>query len=419
MDSNSTLIIPLIALVLFSGFFSASETAYTSLNRVRVKSQANAGDRRAAKVLALAERYDRLLSGILVGNNIVNILSASLATVLFTRMIGGAGVSVSTAVMTVIVLMFGEIAPKSIAKERPEAVAFAFYPLLSAILKLLTPVIFLTTCWQKLVYRVFKPEDDRGITEEELITIVEEAESDGEIDEHESELIRSAIEFNDLTAGDILTPRVDVAAVEVNDSLDEIAAAFADSGYSRLPVYEESIDDIVGVLHEKDFFTQRYARTLRQMMTPPLCVVPATRLSVLLKLLQKTKNHLAVVMDEYGGVSGIVTMEDILEELVGEIWDEHDEVVEDIALQSDGSLRVSGGASLDDLREYLPIPDTYDSVTASGWVTEVLGRFPQAGDSFDFAGKHVEVTRAGKRRVEQIRIAPAEEEAAAQQPSHT
>ena len=411
MDSNGTLILSLIALVLFSGFFSASETAYTSLNRVRVKSQANAGDRRAEKVLALAERYDRLLSGILVGNNIVNILSASLATVLFTRMIGGAGVSVSTAVMTVVVLMFGEIAPKSIAKEHPEQIAFAFYPLLSFILKLLTPVIFLTTCWQKLIYRIFKPSDDRGITEEELITIVEEAESDGEIDEHESELIRSAIEFNDLTDEDILTPRVDVTAVEVTASPDEVAAAFAEHGYSRLPVYEESIDNIVGILHEKDFYSQRDGKGLREMMTPPLCVVPTTQLAVLLKLLQKTKNHMAVVMDEYGGVSGIVTMEDILEELVGEIWDEHDEVVEDIVRLPDGSLRVSGGASLEDLRERVEIPEEYDSVTVNGWVTEVLGRFPQAGETFEFDGRRVDVERVGKRRVEQIRIYPAPEDA--------
>lgn len=406
MDSNGTLILSLIALVLLSGFFSASETAFTSLNRVRLKSMAGAGDRRAEKVLALAERYDRLLSGILVGNNIVNILSASLATLLFTRMLGRGGVSVSTAVMTVVVLLFGEIAPKSIAKEHPEKIAFAFYPLLGLLLKLLTPVILLMAGWQKLVYRVFKPSDDRGITEEELITIVEEAESDGEIDEHESELIRSAIEFNDLTAEDILTPRVDVVAVKLSDSMDEIAAAFNGSGYSRLPVCGESIDNIVGILHEKDFFGLRDAKTLEEMMTPPLCVMPTTQLGVLLKLLQRTKNHMAVVMDEYGGVSGIVTMEDILEELVGEIWDEHDEVVEDIARLPDGGLRVSGGASLDDLREHLDIPETYDSVTVNGWVTEVLGRFPQAGDAFEFGGHRIEVERVGKRRVEQILIRP-------------
>ena len=406
MDSNGTLILSLIVLVAFSAFFSASETAFTSLNRVRVKNLAANGNRRAEKALALAENYDKLLSGILVGNNIVNILSASLATVLFVNLLGGQGVSVSTAVMTVIVLMFGEIAPKSIAKEHPEQIAFAFYPVLSAILKLLTPIIFLTSQWQRLIYRIFKPADDHGITEEELITIVEEAESDGEIDAHESELIRSAIEFGDLTAEDILTPRVDVIAVARTASYDEISRAFRESGYSRLPVYEDSIDDIVGILHEKDFYSLKDGETLDEMMTSPLCVVPTTQLAVLLKLLQKTKSHMAVVMDEYGGVSGIVTMEDILEELVGEIWDEHDEVVEDIVRLPDGACRVSGGASLDDLRELFDIPETFDSVTVNGWVTEVLGRFPQAGDTFDAGDMRVTVEKVGQRRVEQILIQP-------------
>ncbi len=406
MDGNGTLILALIALVAMSAFFSASETAYTSLNRARLKNMAQTGSRRAERALALAEDYDRLLSGILVGNNIVNILSASLATVLFVKVAGGAGVTLSTAVMTVVVLMFGEIAPKSIAKERPEQLALAFYPALNLILKLLTPVIFLTGCWQKLVYRIFKPAEDRGITEAELITIVEEAENDGEIDAHESELIRSAIEFNDLTAEDILTPRVDVVAVDVEDSPEDIARAFAESGRSRLPVYEDSIDNIVGILHEKDFYRLRDSVPLREMMTQPLCVVPATQLGVLLKLLQKTKNHMAVVMDEYGGVTGIVTMEDILEELVGDIWDEHDEVVEDIVRLPDGACRVSGGASLDDLRELFPIGEDFDSVTVNGWVLEMLGRFPQDGDSFDYGPMRVTVEKADARKADLIRIEP-------------
>ncbi len=379
MDNNGILIVSLIALVALSAFFSASETAYTSLNKARLKNMAANGDRRAEKALKLAEDYDRLLSGILVGNNIVNILSASLATVLF-------------------------VPPKSIAKDRPEQLALAFYPALNAIVVLLTPIIFLTSCWQKLIYRVFKPADDRGITEEELITIVEEAENEGEIDEHESELIRSAIEFNDLTCEDILTPRVDVDAVDVESSPDEIARTFEDTGRSRLPVYEESIDTIVGILHEKDFYRLRDRKSVREMMTDPLCVVPGTQLAVLVKLLQKTKNHMAVVVDEYGGVVGIVTMEDILEELVGEIWDEHDEVVEDIVEVSENRWRVSGGASLDDLREFVPVGEDFDSVTVNGWVLEVLGRFPESGDGFEYEGFNVTVEKVAQRRVETILI---------------
>ena len=407
MDDNGLYILALIVLVALSAFFSASETAYTSLNRARIKAMANGGNRRAERAFQLSEDYDRLLSGILIGNNIVNILSASLATVLFVRVLGGAGVSVSTAVMTVVVLMFGEIAPKSIAKDRPEQVALAFYPLLSAIIILLTPFVFLTGCWQKLVYRVFKPADDRGITEEELITIVEEAENEGEIDEHESELIRSAIEFNDLTVEDILTPRVNVTAVAIDDGEDDVARAFETSGRSRVPVYEGTIDTIVGILHEKDFYRLRGRASIREMMTAPLCVVPSTQLGVLLKLLQRTKNHMAVVVDEYGGVLGIATMEDVLEELVGEIWDEHDEVVEDIVPLEGGGWRVSGGASLEDLRELFPIGEEYESVTVNGWVLEVLGHFPESGDTFEYEGMKVTVEKVDNRKVEQIRIEPS------------
>lgn len=412
MDENGTLVLALIALVAMSAFFSASETAYTSLNRARLKAMVNGGDRRAAKALALSENYDRLLSGILVGNNIVNILSASLATVLFVRLLGGAGVSVSTAVMTIVVLMFGEIAPKTIAKDRPEEVALAVCPLLSAILVVLTPIVFLTTCWQKLIYRIVPPSKDRGLNEEELITIVEEAENEGEIDEHEGELIRSAIEFNDMTAEDILTPRVDIVSAEVSSTPDEIARIFQDSGRSRIPVYEDNIDNIVGILHEKDFYRLRGKAHLKEMMSEPLCVVPSTRLAVLLKLLQRTKNHMAVVVDEYGGVVGIVTMEDILEELVGEIWDEHDEVVHDIVRLSEDEWQVNGGASLDDLRQELPIGDEFESVTVNGWVLEVLGHLPQPGDAFNYGNLHVTVQRVARRRVEQVRIKrtkPAEE----------
>lgn len=408
MNNDTLLIFSLLALVSLSAFFSASETAYTSLNRARLKSMANGGNRRAERALALSEDYDRLLSGILVGNNIVNILSASLATVLFVRLIGGAGVSLSTAVMTIVVLMFGEIAPKSIAKERPEQLALALCPALYAILKLLTPIIFLTTCWQKLVYRVFKPADERGITEEELITIVEEAESDGEIDAHESELIRSAIEFGDLTAEDILTPRVNVIGVDVEDSDADVARAFEESGRSRIPVYEGSLDTIVGILHEKDFYQHRDQASVREMMTAPLCVLPTTRLDALLKLLQKTKNHMAVVVDEYGGVSGIVTMEDILEELVGEIWDEHDEVVEDIVQLSDGRWQIDGGASLDDVRERFPIAGEFDSVTVNGWVLEVLGHLPEPGESFEHDGLRVTVENVDNRRVERVIVEKTE-----------
>lgn len=405
MDGNATLtLIILVFLVAGSAFFSASETAYTSMNRVRLKNMSNSGNKRAEKVLLLAEDYDKLISSILIGNNIVNILSSSLATVLFVSFLGNTGVTASTVVMTIVILLFGEVAPKSIARVKSETIAIAFYPLLSVIVKVLTPFNFLMGCWQSLIGKLFKGDEDHGVTEEELITMVEEAESDGEIDEHESELIRSAIEFTDLCVEDILTPRVDIVAVDVDETKDEINSKFAESGFSRLPVYQESVDDIIGILHEKDFYRNRDRMSVRAMMTTPICVMPTTRLSVLLKMLQQQKGHMAVVMDEYGGVIGIVTLEDILEELVGEIWDEHDEIVEEFKRQSDGSYRVDGSANLDDLLDIFNLKKEYESVTVNGWVLEEMGTFPQVGDTFDCEHLHVTVEQLDKRRVTQILI---------------
>ena len=409
MDYSGLLTIAvLIILVLCSGFFSSAETAYTSLNRPRIKHMAMNGDKRAEKVLKLADSYDNLISSILIGNNIVNILASSLATVFFVRLMGGSGVTAATIVMTVAILLIGEVAPKSIARAMSDRIAFALYAPLKCIVKLMTPLNFLMGRWQKLVGRLVEKDEAPAVTEGELITMVEEAESGGEIDEHESELIRSAIEFNDLNVEDVLTPRVDIIAVRVDDDAKTVQMRFAESGYSRLPVYEDGIDDIVGILHEKDFYRSRNVLSLRQMMTKPVTVLEGTRLSDMLKLLQRTKAHMAVVMDEYGGVVGIVTLEDILEELVGEIWDEHDEVIEAFKPLPDGSWLVDSGASLDDFREKFSLKGEYESVTVNGWVLEELETFPQTGESFDCEGLHVTIERVGKHKVESIRVAKAE-----------
>ena len=414
MDTGDlSTILALVFLVICSAFFSASETAYTSLNLVRMKRMAADGDARAAKVLKLAERYESLLSSILIGNNIVNILASSLATVLFVRALGNKGVTVSTLVITVVILLVGEVTPKNIAKEHAEAIAMKFYPVLFALTKLFTPLNWLLGCWQKLIGKVVKPAEDRGYTEEELITIVEEAENEGGIDAHESELIKSAIEFTDVDVEEILTPRVEVQAVELGASDDEISELFQESGYSRLPVYQETVDNIVGILHEKDFYANRGKVPVRELMSNPTYVMQNTKVSDLLKLLQKTKSHMAVVVDEYDGVQGIVTMEDILEELVGEIWDEHDEVVEEYRALPDGGYLVDGGANLDDMLELFDIHKEYDPVTVNGWVREELGRFPKAGDSFECDKLIVTVEKAEKRRATEIRVVPkpAEEDA--------
>ena len=416
MDSSSLgMTIAIVVLICMSAYFSATETAFSSLNRIRLKTRADDGDKRAALALELAESYDQLLSTILIGNNIVNITATTVGAVLFTKRVGeGYGPTVSTVVLTAAVLVFGEVTPKSIAKESPEKFAMFSAPLLRLLLIVLTPLNFLFSLWKKLLKRMIHTSDDQGITEEELITMVEEAQEEGGLDEHESELIRSAIEFGDLEVGDILTPRVDVYAVPRSATMEEVAAAFAESGYSRLPVYQDSIDDIVGVIHEKDFYAARYRgqTNLDSFIGTVHFTTLTTPLDELLRTLQLEKGHMAVVVDEYGGTEGIVTMEDIIEELVGEIWDEHDEVVEQFRPQKDGSYLVSCDADLPDLYDLFSIRGDCDASTVSGWVLEQLNRLPKTGDHFQAEGLDVVITRVDRRRVAEVQVRPLEQEPA-------
>ena len=407
-----TLWVALVILVGFSAFFSASETAFSSLNQIRLKSRAEDGDSSAARVLAMAEQYDKLLSTILIGNNIVNSAAASIGTILFTQMLGAErGATVSTIVLTIIVLIFGEVTPKSLAKEMPEKVATAVSPFLVLLMALMTPLTWLFTQWKKLLGHFVHSGEADTITEGELMTMVSEAENDGELTDRESELIRSAIEFDDVEVEEILTPRVDVVAVEDDIPLEELAQTFAESGYSRLPVYHGTIDNIIGVVHEKDFYIARLKKATKidDLVVPTLYTTGSTQISQLLRTLREQHHHLAVVVDEYGGTEGIITLEDILEELVGEIWDEHDEVTEDFRKQSDGSWLVSGSASVDDLYEELDLPEEedIDSNTVNGLVQEKTCHLPKVGDRFTLGEYDGVVTRTAKRRVTEVRLTPA------------
>ena len=407
-----TLWVALVILVGFSAFFSASETAFSSLNQIRLKSRAEDGDSSAARVLNMAEQYDKLLSTILIGNNIVNIAAASIGTILFTQMLGAErGATVSTIVLTIIVLIFGEVTPKSLAKEMPEKVATAVSPFLVLLMALMTPLTWLFPQWKKLLGRFVHSGEADTITEGELMTMVSEAENDGELTDRESELIRSAIEFDDVEVEEILTPRVDVVAVEDDIPLEELAQTFAESGYSRLPVYHGTIDNIIGVVHEKDFYIARLKKATKidDLVVPTLYTTGSTQISQLLRTLREQHHHLAVVVDEYGGTEGIITLEDILEELVGEIWDEHDEVTEDFRKQSDGSWLVSGSASVDDLYEELDLPEEedIDSNTVNGLVQEKTCHLPKVGDRFTLGEYDGVVTRTAKRRVTEVRLTPA------------
>ena len=407
-----TLWVALVILVGFSAFFSASETAFSSLNQIRLKSRAEDGDSSAARVLNMAEQYDKLLSTILIGNNIVNIAAASIGTILFTQMLGAErGATVSTIVLTIIVLIFGEVTPKSLAKEMPEKVATAVSPFLVLLMALMTPLTWLFTQWKKLLGHFVHSGEADTITEGELMTMVSEAENDGELTDRESELIRSAIEFDDVEVEEILTPRVDVVAVEDDIPLEELAQTFAESGYSRLPVYHGTIDNIIGVVHEKDFYIARLKKATKidDLVVPTLYTTGSTQISQLLRTLREQHHHLAVVVEEYGGTEGIITLEDILEELVGEIWDEHDEVTEDFRKQSDGSWLVSGSASVDDLYEELDLPEEedIDSNTVNGLVQEKTCHLPKVGDRFTLGEYDGVVTRTAKRRVTEVRLTPA------------
>lgn len=408
-----TLWVTLVILVAFSAFFSASETAFSSLNQIRLKSRADDGDRTAARVLAMSEQYDKLLSTILIGNNIVNIAAASIGTIIFTKMLGAErGATVSTMVLTIVVLIFGEVTPKSLAKEMPETIATAVAPVLSLLMLVLTPLTWLFSQWKRLLSHFVHSSESDTITEGELMTMVSEAENDGELTDRESELIRSAIEFDDVEVEEILTPRVDVVAVADDISLEELAQTFAESGYSRLPVYHGTIDNIIGVVHEKDFYIARLkkATKIEDLVAPTLYTTGSTQISQLLRTLREQHHHMAVVVDEYGGTEGIITLEDILEELVGEIWDEHDEVTEDFRKQSDGSWLVSGSASVDDLFETLDLPEDedIDSNTVNGLVQEKTCHLPKVGDHFSLGEYDGVVTRTARRRVTEVRLTPAD-----------
>lgn len=406
-------LIILAVLIVLSGFFSAAETAFFSMNKIRIKSTANDGDtkkqrRLAKKALKLSENMDALLSTILIGNNLVNIATTAIATVLFTNLIGEElGATVATIVITIVVLMFGEITPKSLAKNSPEKMAMFFAPVLEVLLVLFKVFNWLVAGWQRLVYRFIKAEEDHGVTEEELITMVEEAHNDGEIDQNESELIRNAIEFDDIEVEDIYTSRVDVVGVDINDSLEDVSDKFG-SGYSRLPVYIDSIDNIIGILNQKDFaVAKKTGQKITDVMTEPIFVVPSMKISELLRTLQKKKSHMAIILDEFGGTVGIVTLEDILEELVGEIWDEHDTVEEPFVKITDDKYKVRAKADLDDMFALFGMDgedEEIDHATVGGWIVEEFGKIPRVGEEFNYGPLHVYVSKRDPRRVTEVII---------------
>ena len=405
------LTIAIIILILLSGFFSGSETAYSCANKIKLKTLVTQGKKNAKAVYKFAdENYDKLVTMILVGNNIVNLTASALGTILFTRLLSGAAYSatVSTAVLTVAVLLCGEITPKYLANVYPEKICFLFYPLLQLFYWILFPICKIFDGYKWVLTKIFKLKKDETVTDEELLSLVEEAEESGTLKEDESELVRSALEFDDLRVEDILVPRVDVFAVEEGSNVEDIRKTFEETGYSRLPVYRETIDNVIGLIHERDFYAGyiRGDKEIGHLVQDIVFTTEHTRISVLLKQLQKRKIHMAAVSDEYGGLVGIVTLEDILEELVGEIWDEHDEVDVLYGKVAEDEYWVDGKCELEtfcELYEIEQLEEESESNTIGGWVTETYGEIPAIGTLVRMQNVEIKVVKATKQKVLRLR----------------
>ena len=417
-DGSVPRLIAIIVLIILSAFFSSTETAYSCASRMKLRTLVSNGNKRAKQVLNLAEtNFDKLISTLLVGNNIVNLSATTLATIFFADILRNTNVDsalISTIVMTVVVLIFGEITPKFIAKIYPEKFAMAFYPIVIFFYYVLYIFNFAFSGWKWLIAKIFRFKNDNVITEDEVLTVVEEAEEDGTLKEEETRLIRSVIEFDDLEVGDILVPRVNIVAVEVQSPMEDIRRVFDEEGYSRILVYKDTIDTVIGTIHEKDFFNAYLAgkKNIDGILQNAFYTTEHAKISNLLKQLQKKKVHIAVVLDEYGGTLGLITLEDILEELVGEIWDEHDEEINYFKKVSDTVYLVDGNAPLSDTFEYFGLKvenDQFDANTLSGWIIENMGEIPHAGGKFEFENLVFEVTKSTVKRVLQVKVTVKEE----------
>lgn len=419
-DSIASIIVILIVLVMLSAFFSATETAFSAVNKTKLRVKAQDGHNGAKNALALAENYDRLLSTILIGNNIVNITLATLSTILFSQVLKGdkeaIAATVSTIVSTIVVLIFGEITPKMIAKEKSEAVAIITgYPI-RFFMVILFPLSITFAGLKILIRKVFKFHNEEKITEEELLTMVEEAQEEGSLDKEERELISSSIEFDDVLVEDILVPRVGIVAVSVDMSMEQIKRMFLEHNFSRMPVYRGTIDSIIGMIHNIDFFAalERGETSIRDSITPTAVATEHMKISTLLKSMQRQKVHMAVVVDEYGGTLGIATLEDILEELVGEIWDEHDEIINYFDKLNDTTYLVDGRAELDKFFALFGFPDDesdkFESQTVSGWVIEMMGLIPKKLEKFDYHNLTITISKLTQRKILEVKVVIRPEE---------
>ena len=409
---NNMYIAIIVILVALSAVFSSTETAFASVNRIRIKSYANDGNKKAKKALNIIDNFDKALTAILIGNNVVNILSASLATVMFTKYFGAGSVGMATLVMTVVVLIFGEIIPKSLASENAEKMSLFMAPVLSAIMTILKPVIFLMSKLKNGVTKLFGTNKEEPlVTEEELKYIIDEIEDEGVLEEQESDLVRSALDFDEITINEILIPRVNVAAIDIESDFEQIKDAFLNEQYSRFPIYKDSIDNIIGILHQSDFFGVYFNhatdenRDIKSILKKPIYIPEHQKISVTLNLMQKQKVHMAIVIDEYGGTKGIVTLEDIIEELVGEIYDESDEEDTSFIQLSSNSYEVSADLSINDFLDRLELPEdtiNSDCNSVGGWFMDVLNKVPEYGNTIQIGSFTLKAISVNDQKLERM-----------------
>ena len=414
-------ILPYIGIVIciaFSAFFSGSEIAYASANKVRLKKAAEVGNKRAKTAYYISEHFDDALTTILIGNNLVNIAASSISTVIAISLMGESGTIVATIVMTIIILTFGEIAPKIIAKQQCDKfVLLVSFPL-RFLIYILKPVIVVVVGFVNLVSKLWKKDNNNepSITEEELVSIIESVEEEGVIDSERSDLLQSALEFSDISVEEILTPRTDMMAININDSMDSIIETVLESPYSRIPVYDDSIDNIIGILHMGRFFRKLVDNKeidIRSILIDACFVHKTMKLPDLFDELKDRRLQMAIVTDEYGGTMGCITMEDILEELVGDIWDEADEIVNDFKIIDENTYEVSGDLSLRDFFDYVDIDDRdfeSDYSTVGGWAMEMIDDIPSIGDTFKYKNLTIKVIELDGMRVTKLAVFVEKEE---------
>lgn len=403
--------VSILILIILSAFFSSVETAFSTVNTIRLKHDAQNGSKKAQDALYITENYDKALTTVLIGNNIVNISCSSIATVLCINLFGDMGAAISTGAVTLLVLTFGEIMPKCIAKERADSYCLFTARALRILMTVFTPIVFIFIKMKSAALkRMHKNEKTPSVTEDELKYIIESIEEEGVLEQQERELVQSALDFDEKTVQEVLTPRVDITAIEVNDDVRDIAKLILSERYSRIPVYKDTLDNIIGILHTRDFLeaiVNGETPNIQKLIQPAYFIYKTKKLSKVLTDFKHKKLNIAIVSDEYGGAVGIVTMEDLLEEIVGEIWDEDEEIEHMYKELPDGSYEISGDMDIDEMLELFALdPKTIqsESVSVGGWVLEMLGSIPNEGDSFQFDPLFITVTEVSEQRITKLVI---------------